>query len=199
MSTPPDHHACAQDPSLPNALSAVARGDRAAFRELFERTRRSVHAVAWNVLRERDGADEVVVETFERVWRSAASYEPARGSVATWMGTIARRCAFDRLRRNGLHERDAGDEELDGLACSAPGPAEESATREDSARLRSALESLSRDERRCLEAAFLGGLSYAQVAEALDQPLGTVKTRIRRALGVLRQRLPAESRQENHR
>lgn len=199
MNARTDQHSSADDESFQACLSAVARGDRAAFHELFERTHHAIHAIAWSVLRNRECADEVVVETFERVWRNAARYEVSRGSVRTWMGTIARRCAFDRLRSNGLHERNAREEELDELASGAPGPAEESAAREDSSLLRCALESLSREERRCLEAAFLGGLSYSEVAKALDQPIGTVKTRIRRALGVLRQRLPDDSRQASPR
>jgi len=187
------------DPSAPTRddphralMAAVAAGDEHAFRELFDRTHARLHALAWSVLGQRDAAEEVVVETYERAWRGAASYDARRASVRTWLAAIARRSAFDRLRARGRRAQqaaDGADAELALLASREPDPADTSAAREEAGRLGAALSGLPAEERRCLEAAFVGGLSHAEVAEALGQPLGTVKTRIRRALGTLRARL----------
>lgn len=180
-------------------MARVAAGDERAFRELFDATHARVYALAWSLLGRRDAAEEVVLETYERAWRGAGAYDAARASVGAWLATIARRRSFDRLRARGRAPAAGasdGERELLLVASREPDPSDTSARSEQALRIESALAGLPAEERRCLEAAFLGGLSHAEVAEALGQPLGTVKTRIRRALATLRVRMGPGEREE---
>jgi RNA polymerase sigma-70 factor (ECF subfamily) len=170
--------------------SANADGDAGSLRRQSDATRKPIYGLILAVLGTRDGADEVLVDTYVQVWRRAQGYDERRGSVQVWVSSIARHRAIDRLRarrRGTLSLAEACDWE----AVSAPGPTPLQASVEGEAQgeVRHALERLTYEQRRAVEAVFFEGLSHTQAAEALGQPLGTLKGRVRAAMTVLRREL----------
>lgn len=140
--------------------------------------------IALRIVRVRSDAEEVLQETFLEVWRRAREYSVTRGTVEAWLLTIARSRAIDRLRTLDAQGRLV---EARGVEPEQVGPKLPDAARadaEDAERLRSALASLSPEQRAALELAYWEGLSQVEIAGRTGQPLGTVKTRVR--LGLLR-------------
>lgn len=181
----------AADPLL-SLVSRIAEGDETALRALYDAASAQVHGLALAVLRDRASADEVVVEVFSQVWRQAGRYDAARGSVASFLATLARTRAIDlRRARDRAGERTVSFDvdQIGALRDPAPTPDVASHHEERAARVRHALSALPPEQRRAVEAAFFGGLSHTEVAQALGAPLGTVKTRIRAGLASLRRSL----------
>lgn len=170
-------------------LGAVARGDADAFAALYDLVAPTVVGIARRVVRDPDQADEVAQEVLLEVWRLAPTHDPARGSCRTWVATIAHRRAVDRVRSEQA-ERDR--RARDGSRTGAPDPdptarpATEAAERDQ---VVAALDQLTEVQRRTIELAYYGGYTYAQVADILELPLGTVKTRIRDGMIRLRDAL----------
>lgn len=173
-------------------IARCARGDQAALACLYDATAAQVHGLALRIVGDRDTAEEITGDVFLQAWRSAASYDPGRGSPVAWLLTIARSRAIDRLRATAGDRRQLAPFEL-GLkaAASEPGPEEASSLVQRSRFVRSALERLSREQREAIELAFFAGLSHNEIADTLGAPLGTVKTRIRLGMGRLRDALLA--------
>jgi RNA polymerase sigma-70 factor (ECF subfamily) len=170
----------------------IADGDERALRTLYDATSAQVFGWCLAVLRERDAAEEAVVEVYAQVWRQAERYDPSRGCVASWIATLARTRSIDlsRTRERQQDGRTPLDPALaDLLPDPGPAPDEASFQEERAARVRRALDSLPADQKRAVEAAFFLGLSHTEVADALRLPLGTVKTRIRSGLSALRRAL----------
>lgn len=171
----------------------VALGDQVALHALYERAHRPVFTLALRIARSRETAEELTLDVFHDVWRRASRYDAINGTVLGWIMNLARSRAIDRVRFDGRKKRvdplgavtDAQDESPDGEQIMA--------AREDSNALRAALALLSTHERRAIEAAFFSDLTYAEVAARFNEPLGTVKTRIRSGLVKLRRALTAES------
>jgi len=154
-------------------LRSIAAGDQLALDALYERTHHLVFTLAMRITNDRATAEEVTLDVFHDVWRRASKYDAAGGTVLGWIMNQAR-CGYS-------------DDQLP--ASVAPG-ADEALERWESGRtLRNALTALTPDERCAIESAFFSELSYAEVAARLDQPLGTIKTRIRSGLGKLREAL----------
>jgi RNA polymerase sigma-70 factor (ECF subfamily) len=178
-------------------IKRVAAGDESAFSTLFDRWQPVVRAVADRILADADEADDVVEETFWQAWRSAANYDASRASVQTWLLTIARTRSLDRLRahrRRREESADATDEDGSSLisTLAADSGADSSAGaehEEQSSLVRTALATLPAEQRTTLELAYFAGLSQSEIAEKMDAPLGTVKTRTRMALHRLRDAL----------
>ena len=141
---------------------------------------RSVFGLALRRLRDRQGAEDAVQETFAAVWRSAASYRPERGPAAPWLYAVARNAVVDRLRT-----RPEPTADLPEMASEAAGPPERAESAEVAWRVHRALEELPAREREVVELAYWSGLSQSEVADYLNLPLGTVKTRTRSALSRL--------------
>jgi RNA polymerase sigma-70 factor (ECF subfamily) len=170
-------------------LRSIAAGDQLALDALYERTHRLVFTLAMRIAKDRATAEELTLDVFHDVWRHACKYDAAGGTVLGWIMNQARCRAIDRLRLERRKKRVNGilNEQLS--ASAAPG-ADEALDRWESGRaLRNALTVLTPDERCAIESAFFSELSYAEVAARLNQPLGTVKTRIRSGLGKLREAL----------
>lgn len=170
-------------------LTAVARGDAEAFAELFDLVSPTVVGIARRVVRDPDQADEVAQEVMLEVWRRAPGYDPAKGTCRTWIATIAHRRAVDRVRsEQAERDRRVRDAERNGAADPDPvaGSYAEGAER---AEVTAALDSLTDLQRQTIELAYYGGYTYAQVADILELPLGTVKTRIRDGMIRLRDTL----------
>jgi RNA polymerase sigma-70 factor (ECF subfamily) len=171
---------------------AAGRSD-AALEELYRAFETSVYGLALRILRDEKAAEEVVVEVFQRVWTRAGTFDPERGKVLAWVLTITRSVALEELRtRRRTQSAHVGLESAAEFALDAPGPAAVATSGETAARVDAALRALPREQERVLRAAFFGGLSYREVAEALGQPTGTVKTRIRAGLAALRRSLAPE-------
>ncbi len=162
-------------------------GDRAAFEQLYRRYARSVFGLALRRLGDRSRAEEAVQETFASIWRSARSYRPERGRGAPWLYAVARNAIVDRSRLRSEPPMQAPDE-----AAGDAGPLELAEQSWVAWRVHRALEELPEREREVLALAYWSGLSQSEVAEFLDIPLGTVKTRTRSALGRLADVLEGE-------
>jgi RNA polymerase sigma-70 factor (ECF subfamily) len=198
------------DPESDSSLMRqLIEGSHDALASLYDRHANAVFAAALRVTRDREIAAEVVQETFLTLWNRAELFDASRGALASWLLTIARNRAIDRLRAAGRHERaatfssfgrgDMDDQstvewltstgELIGAAGSEPGPEMALSDKETRESIQDALASLSPLERRVIELAYDTGLTQAEIAAQLGWPMGTVKTRTRRALRHLRERL----------
>lgn len=164
------------------ALQRCAKGDRPALRVVFENEAASMLGVAYRILRRRDLAEEIVQEAFVRVWRSAASYNPALGSPRSWLNAIVRNLALNALR-NGKREMPLGE----AIAAKAEEAEGSMARLAENSALRRCIERLDDNKRACLLLAYVGGFSHGEIAGRLQTPLGTVKAWIRRGLLSLRE------------
>jgi RNA polymerase sigma-70 factor (ECF subfamily) len=170
-------------------VAAIAQGDDAALRRLYDALSPRVLGICHQILRDSACAEEATIDVFTQVWRQAARFEPLKGSVATWVATLARTRAIDLRRQRMRHStREAAIEGPEFALFRDPGetPLGNAVAGDRAARVQHALEKLPSEQRRAVEAAFFGGLSHTEIAAAFGQPLGTVKTRIRD--GVLRLR-----------
>jgi RNA polymerase sigma-70 factor (ECF subfamily) len=168
-------------------LDRLARQDSTALDELYVRYGRAAFGLAYRVLNDPEGAEDVVQETFLAVWRHADRYQPSRGSVKTWLLTVVRNRAIDLIRARDARPK-AGPplDEIMGLASPEGDPADDALRRVEADTVRAALASLPDEQRRTVELAFFSGLSYPEVAEVTRAPLGTVKSRMRLAMERLR-------------
>jgi RNA polymerase sigma-70 factor (ECF subfamily) len=163
-----------------SVLLKVAQGDQRAVRACIDEFGSLVWSIARRLTRTRADAEDAVQEIFTDLWRSAGRFDPSQGSEKVFVATIARRRLIDRLRRVSNQGTTAPTEELDTLTWADPGiHAETCAEAQTAAR---AVMQLRPEQRQVLELALLQGLSHAEIAEALNMPLGTVKTMMRRGL-----------------
>jgi len=173
-------------------LTRIVARDPEALAKLYDRYRGVVMAFALRVLRDRAEAEEAVVDVFHQVWRHAETFDAGRGSVAAWIMILCRSRAVDRLRQRG--RRQAVESSGDGLhemPSSAKRPDEEAESSLVKRRVVRALAVLSAGQREAIELAYYEGLSHAEIASRLREPLGTVKTRIRQGMLQLRASLSA--------
>jgi len=178
-------------------LRRVAAGDEEALGLLYERLGRPVYALCLRIVRDPGAAEELTQETFVRLWRSAASFDVERGRVSTWLLRIAHNLALNEIRRRRSRPVVAPEVgwETAANALADPNteddPAMASDLRERAEVVRAALAELPTPQRQAIELAFFGGLYQAEVAAALGDPLGTVKSRIRIGMQRLREQLIA--------
>ena len=173
-------------------LGRMAAGDERALGDLYDRWHSLVTSVVLRILNQRDDVEDVVEEAFWQAWRQAARYEASRGSVQTWLLTIARSRALDRVRalkrlREEPLENEKGEVVIQQVADGDPGLDAEAVERR--AIIVAALAELPAEQREALELGYFGGLSQSEIAERTGQPLGTIKTRMRLAMQKLRGRL----------
>jgi RNA polymerase sigma-70 factor (ECF subfamily) len=177
------------------AINRMARGDQDALGELYDRHGRLVYSLALRIVRDQRDAEEVVQEVFAQAWRQSGRYDAARGSVVGWMLRLTRSRAIDRVRGRRARPDVAADEAaLLDLADTAPGADEQLASADQATQVRAALESLPFLQRTAIELAFYEGLTHTEIADRLEEPVGTVKTRIRQGLLKLRDRLAGDYR-----
>jgi RNA polymerase sigma-70 factor (ECF subfamily) len=174
-----------------NLVQSVAAGDQLALHALYERAHRPVFTLIMRITVNREIAEELTVDVFHDVWRRASGYDAANGTVLGWIMNQARSRAIDRLRfESRKKRRQSGDAEpLDEVVAD---PRDVIELREQGRALRAAMEALTADERQAIETTFFAGLTHAETAARLNQPLGTIKTRIRSGLHKLRRALTAE-------
>jgi len=159
-------------------------GDRGAFRALYEASAAKLFGVALRILRREDWAEEVLQECYVSVWRHAPEYRASRAAPMTWMTSIVRNRCLDWLRRP--NPEPLADDTLEKIEDQNPGPLAELERARDSAALARCLRGLDAKQRQAIALAFFDGLSHAELAAHLREPLGTVKTWVRRGLARLR-------------
>jgi RNA polymerase sigma-70 factor (ECF subfamily) len=194
----------------------LIEGSQDALAGLYDRHAQAVFATALRVSRDREIAAEVVQETFLTLWNRVELFDPSRGALPAWLLAIARNRAIDRLRAAGRHDRaatfssfgrgEADDQstvewltstgDLIGVAGPEPGPETALSDKETRASIQDALASLTPLERRVIELAYDAGLTQSEIAVRLGWPMGTVKTRTRRALRHLREQLEGSPQRE---
>lgn len=181
-------------------ISAIAQGDAAAFRTLYDATSAKLFAFALRILHKRDMAEEVLQESFVSIWNNAAGYQDCLSSPMTWMSTIVRNKAFDLLRRaraageTAEIDADSFDREImEAMESGEAGPLDRLRLGEDARALARCMAQLEGLHRQAIALAFYHDLSHAEVARQLQLPMGTVKTWIRRGLERLRKCLSGEA------
>ena len=177
---------------LSRLLGRAGLGDRAAFATLYERTSPHLLGVVLRIQRDRAQAEDILQEVYVNVWRAAQSFDAAQSQPLTWLSSIARNRAIDSLRRTQTQPQfrstitsitdDEETDVYDTVASDAPGPLDLLSRASDSRALSSCMQGLSAQQRQSVALAFFDGLSHAEVAEQMRQPLGTVKSWVRRAL-----------------
>lgn len=170
--------------ALQALLARSALGDRAAFRALYQATAAKLFGVALRILRREDWAEEVLQECYVSVWRHAREYNATRAAPMTWMTSIVRNRCLDWLRRP--NPEPLPDEALESIESENPGPLASLEQARDTAALARCLGGLDARQRQAIALAFFDGLSHAELARHLREPLGTVKTWVRRGLARLR-------------
>ncbi len=175
-------------------LSAISRGDETALAAIYDRYRLILFGLILRILHDRQESEDILQEAFLQVWRRAGDFDPSRGRAFTWLVTIARSRALDRLRTLGARARVA-DEVVAHSAGDETGDAAQDAIKSEEGEIvRRALAELPAEQRRTLFLAYFEGLTQTEISARLSEPLGTVKTRMRSGLMKLRELLHQRSR-----
>ena len=164
-------------------IGRVGQRDKTAFSELYDRYSQLVMNVAWRILKEQQEAEDTLQEVFLQVWNDAATFDPNRGTVSSWLVTISRSRAIDRLRsrKSRLISDPIPDETFNAIKGPAAVVRPEEMI-ENRLLVSMAITSLTSDQRVAIEMAYYEGMSQSEIAETLREPLGTIKTRIRNGL-----------------
>jgi RNA polymerase sigma-70 factor (ECF subfamily) len=176
-------------------VTRAAAGEERAIAGLYDRYGQVLYAVAYRIVGERADAEEVVLDAFAQAWREAPRFEASRGSVAGWLTMIARSRALDLVRARSRRDRitttaaSARPDAPLAMGERRPDPAAGIDHAERRREVRQALDSLSAPQRQAIELAYYEGLSQSEIAERLEEPLGTIKTRIRLGMQRLREAL----------
>ena len=171
-------------------MQLVGEGSPRAFELLYDRHGGAAFSLAYRMVGDRVMAEDISQEAFLSIWRSRMRYDAARGSVRTWVLGIVHNRTIDALRRGAVHERRR--EQFEGVEERHEARERtdvEAARREEARSVRTALDTLPVDQRRTIELAYFGGFSHSQIAELLDEPIGTIKGRMRLGLDKLRGQL----------
>ncbi|WP_245314718.1 sigma-70 family RNA polymerase sigma factor [Labrys sp. WJW] len=172
--------------SLESRLRAVAAGDRAAFRNLYDATQSKLYGVVLRILRDRPQADDALQEIYVRIWDKAADFDPNKASAMTWMATIARNRAIDLLRSaRPLAGADA--QEIEDLPAEASEPLEARHRSEELQRLLACLAGLDEERRQMILLAYYRGATREALSRRFERPVPTVKTLLHRGLAQLRE------------
>jgi RNA polymerase sigma-70 factor (ECF subfamily) len=176
----------AQNETLQRLLAACAQRDSAAFGRLYEATSAKLFGVAIRILRREDWAEEVLQDSYVNIWSHASKYSSALSAPMTWMTSIVRNRCLDWLRRPNLElvveDGEDGGNPIDAHASEVPGPLDELSRSSEARTLANCLSRLEAKQRQAVMLAFYDGLSHSELAAHLREPLGTVKTWVRRGL-----------------
>ena len=168
---------------MADLLAACAEGDRHAFRRLYDVSSRYVFGVVLAIMKDRDIASEVAQETFVRIWRRAGQFNAGSGKPMSWIGSIARNCAIDRLRA----ERARGFVEFTDDVPDVMTNADPAAQTVDSMVIRRVLQDLRPEYRRAVLLCYFQGYTYVELATVLDVPVGTAKSWVRRGIAAMKE------------
>jgi RNA polymerase sigma-70 factor, ECF subfamily len=175
-------------PRLAKLVSEMAAGRPEALAQLYDETSSVINGVLHRMLEYSEDAEEVLLDVYMKAWKNASSYSPKRGSVQAWLIIMARNAAIDRIRQRRAHPRPVSLEVESGLDAEAPDASPEvvAVMAQRRSQVRRVLSELPPEQRDAVMLAFFGGLTHAELAERLGEPLGTVKSRIR--MGLIRLR-----------
>jgi RNA polymerase sigma-70 factor (ECF subfamily) len=174
-------------------LERIRARDAAALQSLYDDTSRVLYSLAYRVLNDREDAEEVMLDVYQQVWNSADRFDPSRGNVLSWLAVMTRNRAIDRVRQSNVRRsRELQVEDQVDTASDSPAPEAQSILAQQQVLVRRAMATLGREQREAIELAFYSGMSHSEVADALGEPLGTVKTRIRVGMQKLRKALPPD-------
>jgi RNA polymerase sigma-70 factor, ECF subfamily len=170
-------------------LRRIATRDCGALGEFYDQTARPLFSIACQMLGNAGEAEEVIQDVFVQIWTKAGAFDAAKGHPFHWALSITRNRSIDRLRARQRRSRVMvdldGDQELEKIV--EPAPEEASLMNNEVMVIRSAVNSLPKDQQQAIEMAFFGGMTHQEIAETLKQPLGTIKARIRRGMLKLRE------------
>ncbi len=174
-------------------LRRIQRRDETALEELYDRQSTAVYSLALRIVGDRAAAEDVLSDVFWRVWRRAETFDPRRGSPTAWLLTITRRRALDELRMGARRERRERSPDAMGEVPQERAPSQEgeALAGEVQEHVREALSALPPEQRGPIELAYFEGLTHVEIADRLQEPLGTIKTRIRTGMQRLRESLMA--------
>lgn len=176
---------------LAELIDKISRGCESALNKLYDLTVAQVYGLALKILTKNHDADEVALDVYKQIWNKAGSYEPERGNPSAWLITLTRSRAIDRLRVD--KKRRIREDSLDYRDPESPIKTDEKTDiREKRALINGALEELSAGQRKSIELAYYYGLSQSEIAEVMNEPLGTVKSWMRAGLSKLRANLVTE-------
>ena len=182
--------AALRDEMLACLVGQIMHKIQSALALLYDRTSPRVYGLALRMLRERCAAEDVTQEVYMYVWQNAETFDPARGSVLSWLITITRSRCLDRLRASSSRARREDDgAPVAALRDPAPDPERSSADSERIRHMRHLLQQLPADEQRAIRLAFFDEFTHTEIATRTNLPLGTIKTRIRRGLSQLKEQL----------
>lgn len=170
-------------------IERVADRDESALGLVYEDTSATVYGLAHRILGDREQAQECVTDVFHQVWKRSRTYDPDRGGPEAWLIALTRSRALDRLRSERARHRALRIGETPEPRSGLPGPMQSSVLAEWSQSARDALQRLPPEQREAIQVAYFQGLSQSEVAQALNQPLGTIKTRMRNGMRRLRELL----------
>lgn len=170
---------------LEQLIAQLVLKDRRAFALLYEKTSAKLFGICLRILNDRSEAEDVLQEIYIKVWHKADRFAVGRASVITWLSTVARNQAIDRLRAKGKPHDDLADH--DDIRDLGPTPEQATLARDQKAQIDLCLDQLNNDHAFAVRHTYLSGWSYQQSADALDKPLNTVKTWIRRGLMQLKE------------
>ncbi len=190
MDTPTRRATSSIDPAL---LASIVRGDQQAFSQLYDNSSTLLYTLAFRILGNREEAAELLQDVYLEVWRKVARYDIGRGTPIAWLITLTRSRAIDRLRARAVRGEHATlqlDEAVSSsVADLGPSPYETQADQELRVAVGNAITSLPAAQQQAIELAYYEGLSHFEIAARLNQPLGTVKTRIKLGMSKLRESL----------
>ena len=185
-------------PSDEELIAAIAGGSRQALEALYDRYSGAVYALAVQILRDPGAAEEAAQDTFFNVWRRASSYSPEKGKVTSWLFSIGHHRVIDEVRKRKRREQPLVGREVDMLNQPDNGhndPVKHAALQVVRDEIKKAMSALRPEQREVVVLAYYGGMTHSEIASKLDQPLGTVKTRMRLAMRKLRGVLGAKGRE----
>jgi RNA polymerase sigma-70 factor (ECF subfamily) len=167
-------------------LALSGQGDRAAFQALYEATSAKLFGLSLSILNRRDLAEEALQDAFINIWHHAQNYRPEKAAVMTWMTTIVRNKCFDLLRAMPKESQLLDEQSMDDWASDDLGPLENATEKSQSKALLNCMRTLAPLQRQAIALSYFHGMPHEQLATHLSQPLGTVKTWIRRGLQSLK-------------
>ncbi|ULA62567.1 MAG: Putative RNA polymerase sigma factor, sigma-24 -like [Nitrospira sp.] len=191
MDASSQHAALHIDPKL---LARVVKGDHQAFSQLYDQSSTLIYTMALRILGNSDEAAELLQDVYLEVWRKVSRYDVGRGTPVAWLVTLTRSRAIDRLRARAARVPQKSTDSLDSASAAqvqdqGPSPFDAQADQEIRTLVGGAMASLPQAQQQALELAYYEGLSHAEIAARLNQPLGTVKTRIKLGMSKLRESL----------
>ncbi len=181
-------------PSDAELMERLIRRDPGALERLYDRHARAVYSLVLRIAQHTPSAEEIVQDVFLQLWRNAHLYHASRGPLEPWLFTLARNRTLDHLRLKREKQRRREETlDLQPLACAAPNPEYAVDRQQRAERVRTLMQSLTQQQRQAIELAFFEGMTHSEIAQALREPLGTVKSWIRTGLLRLREELEEAS------